>query len=64
MTAHLAVAQKADDKPMLKRIDGRLKFLRMYPSNLTHQEVAALRLKFFHEKLGARLCFLESFAAD
>lgn len=59
-----AVAQKADDKPMLKRIDGRLKFLRMYPSNLTPQEIAALRLKFFHEKLGARLCFLESFAAD
>lgn len=46
----------------LGRIDGRLKFLCMYLSNQTPQEIAALRLKFFHEKLGAGLCFLESFS--
>lgn len=58
----VTVAQKAGEKPMLKRIDGRLKFLRMYPSDQTPQEIADMRLKFFHEKLGAGLCFLESFS--
>lgn len=57
-----AVAQKAGDRSALKRIDSRLKFLRMYPKDKTPQEIAALRLKFFHERLGAGLCFLESFA--
>ena len=59
-----AVAQKAGDKSALKRIDGRLKFLRMYPKDQTAQEIAALRIKLFHEKLGAGLCFLESFTVD
>lgn len=59
-----AVAQKSGDKAALKRIDSRLKFLRMYPGNLTMEEIAAQRLRLFHEKLGAGLCFLESFAAS
>jgi hypothetical protein len=36
----------------------------MYPQDQTHQEIAALRLQLFHEKLGAGLCFLESFTVD
>jgi hypothetical protein len=59
-----AVAQKAGDKSALKRIDGRLKFLRMYPNDQTPREMAVLRLNLFHEKLGAGLCFLESFTVD
>jgi hypothetical protein len=57
-----AVAQKAGDRSALKRIDSRMKFLRMYPKDKTPQEIASMRLRHFHEKLGAGLCFLESFA--
>lgn len=56
-----AVAQKAGDRSALKRIDSRLRFLRLYPRDKTPQEIEALRLKHFNERLGAGLCFLESF---
>jgi hypothetical protein len=57
-----AIAQKAGDKAALKRIDSRMKLLGTYPTNMNADEVAAKRLKAFHDHLGAGLCFHESFA--
>ncbi len=57
-----AIAQKAGDRAALKRIDSRMKLLRTYPAGLSAEEVADLRMKAFHDNLGAGLCFVESFA--
>ena len=56
-----AIAQKAGDKAALKRIDSRMRMLGMYPVDMSADEVAAMRLKAFHENLGAGMCFHESF---
>lgn len=56
-----AIAQKADNAPALKRIDSRMKMLGLYPK-ASADEVAATRLKAFHNNLGAGLCFHESFS--
>ena len=55
-----AIAQKAGNAPALKRIDSRMKMLGLYPEACA-DEVAAMRLKAFHNNLGAGLCFHESF---
>lgn len=57
-----AIAQKAGDKAALKRIDSRMKLLRMYPAEMGPEEMVALRLKAFHDNFGAGVCFIESFA--
>jgi len=59
-----AIAQKAGDKAALKRIDSRMRMLGMYPSGMSADEVAAMRLRAFHDNLGAGLCFHESFAEE
>lgn len=59
-----AVAQKAGDRPALKRINSRMKLMGMYPRGMSAKEVATLRLKAFHENLGAGLCFHEAFATN
>ncbi len=58
-----AIAQKAGNKDALKRIDSRMKLLRMYPTEMSTEKVAELRIKAFHDNLGAGLCFIESFAS-
>jgi hypothetical protein len=57
-----AIAQKAGDGAALKRIDSRMKLLRMYPTEMNTEEVAALRMKAFHNNFGAGMCFIEAFA--
>lgn len=57
-----AIAQKAGDKAALKRIDSRMRLLRMYPSEMSAEEVAELRMKAFHDNFGAGMCFIEAFA--
>jgi hypothetical protein len=57
-----AIAQKAGDKAAIKRIDSRMKMLGMYPTYMSTDEVAAMRMRAFHDNLGAGLCFHESFA--
>lgn len=59
-----AIAQKAGDKAALKRIDSRMKLLRMYPTEMGAEEVATLRMKAFHDNFGAGVCFIEAFATD
>lgn len=58
-----AIAQKAGDKAALKRIDSRMKLLRIYPTGMSADEVAELRLKAFYQNFGAGVCFIESFAS-
>lgn len=58
-----AIAQKAGDKAALKRIDSRMKLLRIYPAEMSMEEVAEMRIKAFHDNLGAGVCFIESFAS-
>jgi hypothetical protein len=57
-----AIAQKAGDRAALKRIDSRMKILGIYPLAMSAEVVAELRLKAFHENVGAGVCFIESFA--
>ena len=57
-----AIAQKTGDKAALKRIDSRMKLLRMYPPEMSAEEVASLRIKAFHDNFGAGMCFIEAFA--
>jgi hypothetical protein len=59
-----SVAQKAGDRPALKRINSRMKLMWLYPTKMSANEVATLRLKEFHENLGAGLCFHEAFATS
>jgi hypothetical protein len=56
-----AVAQKQNAKAALKRIDSRMKFLRMYPKGLDSAGVATLRLDAFRKNFGAGRHFIESF---
>ncbi|CAD6539183.1 hypothetical protein [Paraburkholderia metrosideri] len=56
-----AIAQKAGDKAALKRIDSRMKLLRIYPADMSADEVAELRVKAFDDNFGAGVCFIESF---
>lgn len=58
-----AIAQKAGDMAALKRIDSRMKLLRIYPAAMSMEEVAEMRMKAFHDNLGAGVCFIESFAS-
>lgn len=59
-----ALAQKAGATAALKRIDSRMKLMGIYPTGMSAKEVAALRLKAFHENLGAGRCFHEAFTTD
>ena len=56
-----AVAQKQNAKPALKRIDSRMKFLRIYPNGLDADGVAAMRLEAFRTNFGAGRHFIECF---
>ncbi|PLY39331.1 hypothetical protein CSZ94_27035 [Janthinobacterium sp. ROICE36] len=56
-----AVAQKQNAKSALKRIDSRMKFLRIYPNGLGADGVAAMRLEAFRTNFGAGRHFIECF---
>ena len=58
-----AIAQKAGDKAALKRIDSRMKLLGIYPSGMSADEVAEMRVRAFHDNFGAGVCFIESFVS-
>lgn len=56
-----AIAQKSGNKATLRRIDSRMKLLRIYPAEMSAEEVGEMRMKAFHDNLGAGVCFIESF---
>ena len=56
-----AVTQKQNAKSALKRIDSRMKFLRIYPNERGADGVASMRLEAFRTNFGAGRHFIECF---
>jgi hypothetical protein len=56
-----AVAQKQNATAALKRIDSRMRFLSIYPTELDAAGVAAMRLETFRKNFGAGRHFIECF---
>jgi len=49
----VAIAQKAGDKVALKCMDSRMELLRIYPIEMSAEEVAEMRRKAFRNNCGA-----------